>query len=112
MSIARLRGAASDLDDDQVGNPLKVTQIPGSDRVTEVESGCADQQVRKRNRMVELPRLGVDPRRSVAISTPVSRTNPMPADSMAHGVHQWQIAHPWRSRDRERAYGRASLHMP
>lgn len=41
--------------------------------------------------------------RSAAFSTPKSRTNPMPADSTAHGGHRWPLAHPWRSRDRARA---------
>src|SRR5439155_17037389 len=58
-------GAASELDDGQVGNHLEVAHIPGADRVAEVESGRADQQVRKRNRAAELPRLGVDLRRKL-----------------------------------------------
>jgi hypothetical protein len=40
-------------------------QIPRADRVAEVEGRRADQQVRKRNRAAELPRLGVDLRRKL-----------------------------------------------
>jgi hypothetical protein len=58
-------GAASELGDGQVGNHLEMAQIPGADRVAEVEGGRADQQVRKRNRAAELPRLGVDLRRKL-----------------------------------------------
>src|SRR5579864_2512986 len=58
-------GPASELDDGQVGNHLEVAQIPGADRVAEVEGGRADQQVRKRNGPAELPRFDVDLRRNL-----------------------------------------------
>ena len=54
-----LQGAASELNDCQVGNHLEVPQVPGTDRVAEVECNCADQQVRERNRAAELPGRGI-----------------------------------------------------
>ena len=48
--------------------------------------------------------------RSPAISTPESRTNPMPVDSMARGGRRWRLARPWQNRHRAPARIRASLH--
>lgn len=59
---------ASELDDGQVGNHLEVTQIPGTDRVAEVEGGRADQQVRKRNRSSGLSCVGVNLRRKLGLT--------------------------------------------
>src|ERR1035441_5758345 len=61
----RKKRTASDLDDGQVGNHLEVAQIPGGDRIAEVEGSDTDQQVRKRNRATGLPRLGVELRRKL-----------------------------------------------
>jgi hypothetical protein len=47
--------------DGQVGNHLEVAQIPHAERVAEVEGSRADQQIHKRNRAAQFPRLGVDP---------------------------------------------------
>jgi hypothetical protein len=60
-----LQRAASELNDCQVGNHLEVPQIPGTYRVAEVQGRRADQQVCKRNRAAESPRLSIDPRRNL-----------------------------------------------
>lgn len=37
-----------------------MSQVPGADRIAEVEGGGADQQIRKRNRATELPGIRVN----------------------------------------------------